>query len=349
MSTRDDPGRNHHDATLASEHHLLLGGAGFLGRNLTQVLLDRGASVTVVDNLVTGRLDNAYAFRNRVRYSFIYGDGAHTLRGDKRPTQAVDVVWQLAALASPAHYFNRPVETAWAGSEVHRAALEFAAEHVARVVYFSSSEMYGNPEVHPQPETYLGRLDPWSPRAPYDLSKAYGEMLCEVFLKKYGLDIRVVRLFNVYGPHMAIGDGRMIPAFLSAAIRGQALPLHGSGDQKRSMSYVDDVMNGLLRLASIDRGLIPWPPVFNIGNPDERTVREVAEACWHAVHGPDVAPKFLTLPTNPGDPTRRCPDIKKAVEILGWAPSTPLEEGLRRTATWMADAMSSTHGKNLGT
>lgn len=320
-------------------HNVVLGGAGFLGTHLCRRLLRDGASqVTCIDSLVTGSLRNVREHAGASAFRFIHGDGADVLRNQYLGDD-VAAVWNLAALASPVWYFNRPLETAWAGAEVHRAAMEFAVARGARFLFTGTSETYGDPQVHPQPESYWGNVNPCGPRACYDESKRYGEMLTSVFFRQYGLDARIARLFNTYGPTMALDDGRMIPAFLAAAIRGVAMPLHGDGSQTRSLIYVDDMIEGLVRLMDVDEDKLPDPPVVNLGNPHETTVREVAERCWAAIHGAGIEPALVVTKRHPDDPNRRCPDIGRAKELLGWEPEVKLEEGLKRTAEWFRGRM----------
>jgi len=324
-----------------TEIHVVTGGAGFLGAHICRAILSQASKEVVVicvDNLVTGSMANIRDLLDGPRFRFVLGDAAVALPGGAVvPPGRVTHVWALAALASPRAYFARPMETAWAGAEAHRRTLEFAAAHGARVLYTSTSEVYGDPEEHPQSETYRGNLDPVGVRACYDESKRYGEMIAAVFYREHGLDVRIARLFNVYGPGMAQDDGRMIPAFICAALRGAPLPVHGEGKQTRSLCYVEDAIIGLRALMDAPQSAfhsLPHGglPIINIGNPSETPVEAVARACWKAVREDD--PRIAYVGGNPDDPRRRCPDIARARKILHWGPQIDLTEGLRRTAVW---------------
>lgn len=315
--------------------HVIVGGAGFLGSHLCDAALQRGARVVAIDSLVTGSLDNIQHLLAEERFEFTRGDGAEAVRNLYLRGPGAVVFWSLAALASPVAYFTRPLETLWAGAEVHRAVLEAATDAGAKIVYASTSETYGDPEVHPQPESYWGNVNPLGLRACYDEGKRFGEAMSMVYRRFYGLDVRIARLFNTYGPRMATDDGRMVPAFLKAALLNEDMTVHDGGQQTRSLCYVDDLIAGLCHLADAPFSKLPDPPVVNLGNPTENTVREVAEACWKAAHGPDSAPKLHHTEGNPDDPKRRCPDITRARGLLGWEPTTPLGEGLQHTAEYL--------------
>ena len=321
---------------MGNERHLVLGGAGFLGCNLARALLARDDTVICVDNLITGGIDRIEALLRDARFKFIRGDVAEVLqRGD---IGRMDVVWQLAALASPVHYFKRPLDTASAGADAQRAALAFAADHAAKFFYSSTSELYASPDVVPTPETYVGRINPLSLRAPYDVSKAYGETVACIYARETGLDARIARLFNAYGPWCPLVDGRVIPAYLGAAMKGQGLPVHGDGLQTRSFCYVDDTIAGMLSIMDAPKRTfagLPNPPVLNLGNPKEVTMRALAEMCWAAVRQDPL--RIQALPENPDDPRRRCPDISRIRGLLGWEPQIPLAEGLKRTADWFQE------------
>lgn len=322
-----------------SQLHVVTGGAGFLGSNLCRALLNRGDRVIAVDSLISGGIDRIRDLLPRPQFRFIRGDAAAVLRdGGVVPHQErVHAVWALAALASPVQYFKRPLEAAWAGADAQRVTLEFAADHAAIFFYASTSELYGNPDVVPTPETYVGRLDPQSLRAPYDLSKGYGETLAATFHRTVGLDVRVARLFNAYGPGMPPSDGRVVATYLQAAIAGTALPVQGTGMQTRSFCYVDDTVCGILALMDLPVATYTYggrrPAFINIGNPAEVTMAKLAEYCWRTVR--DGNPKIAALPPHPDDPARRCPDITMAREVLRWDPAVELFEGLRRTAEWL--------------
>ena len=311
------------------------GGAGFLGSTLCRALLDKGHEVICVDSLVTGGIDRIEDLLPHPHFKFIRGDAAGVLP-KLQVNGRVYGVWALAALASPVHYFKRPLEAAWAGADAHKATLDFAADRAARVFYSSTSELYSNPDVVPTPETYIGRINPMSLRAPYDVSKAYGETLCAIYARTAGLDIRIARLFNAYGPSMPRSDGRVVCAYLGAALKGESLPIHGDGQQTRSFCYVSDTILGMLAFMDAPREvLLPAgvPPIINIGNPGEVTMEDLARMCWRSVR--KAEPQIARRPENPDDPRRRCPDVTRAREILRWSPKVSLEDGLRQTADWL--------------
>lgn len=323
---------------LLMDVNVVTGGAGFVGSNLCRVLLDRGALVICIDNLTTGGLDRIRDLMPRKDFRFIRGDATAvlpTLKGER-----VTHVWALAALASPVHYFRNPLATAWAGAEAQRATLEFAADHAARFFYSSTSELYSGAGDPPFAEDRVGALNPMSLRSPYDVSKLYGEVLCAIFFRECGLDVRIARYFNLMGPGMPISDGRVVPAFLGAALRGDPVPVHGTGGQTRSFCYISDGIAGSLALmdASIEtfRGLLPDPPIVNIGNPVETTMKGLAAACWAASR--EGEPKLAYVQGHPDDPPRRVPDITRARELLKWEPKVGLDEALRRTASWLREA-----------
>lgn len=317
--------------------HVVVGGAGFLGSHICDAIMARGGSVVCVDSLVTGSLANIRHLLGGDGFRFERGDGRSVLdalRQDRGLRPAT--VWSMASLASPVAYATRPMETLWAGSEVHRACLEMAADHGARVVYTSTSEVYGDPEVHPQTEGYRGSVATTGPRSQYDEAKRFGEAMAMVYLRTLGLDVRIARIFNTYGPRMAMDDGRMVPAFLLAALRGAPMRIQGDGSATRSLCFVDDMVDGLMRLCAADLAAIPSPPVVNLGRPDERAVAEVAKLCSDAMHGEGGRHRVVMVEAAQDDPRRRCPDISLAQAVLsGWRPDIALEEGLRRTAAWL--------------
>lgn len=317
---------------------IVTGAAGFLGANLCRALLSRGARVVCIDNLVAGSLRNLAELQADPHFEFRRGDAAEILaRGGKYGSERASVVWAMAALASPVAYFAKPLDTIWAGADAQRVALEFAADAGARFMAFSSSEVYSTAPANkiPTPETYVGNVNSMGLRAPYDIGKLYIEALSMVFARSCGLDVRIVRPFNVYGPFSKLDDGRMVPAFLRSAMRGEPLVVHGDGAQTRSLVYVEDFIDVLLRVAAVPAAKIDREfPVYNLGNPDERSVMDVATACWRAVHGPSAAPKIKSAPRPPGDPDRRCPDVSRAVALTDWRPRTTLEDGVAKTLTW---------------
>ena len=324
---------------MADERHLVLGGAGFLGCNLARALLARGDTVVCVDNLVTGGIDRIEALLRDARFKFIRGDVAEVLH--RGVVERVDVIWQLAALASPVHYFKRPLDTASAGADAQRAALAFAADHAAKFFYSSTSELYSNADVIPTPETYIGRINPLSLRAPYDVSKAYGETIACIYARETGLDTRIARIHNSFGPWMPASDGRVVAAYIGAAVKGQPIPLHGDGLQTRSFCYVDDPIGGMLAIMDAPKRTfagLPNPPVLNLGNPEEITMKALAEMCWAAVRQDPL--RVQALPENPDDPRRRSPDITRIHTLVGWSPKVSLAEGLKRTANWFLHGLT---------
>ena len=303
---------------------LVAGGAGFIGSNLSRTLLDRGHQVVCVDNLVTGTRANIAELEDDPAFTFIEADVAET------PMLEVDRVLHLASPASPVDYDRLPLETMAANSLGTWRLLRIASEVGAGMTFVSTSEVYGDPLVHPQPETYWGNVDPVGPRSCYDESKRFGEALVFSMRRTTGVRANVVRLFNTYGPRMRRDDGRVIPELLSAALEGRPLDLHGDGTQTRSFCYVDDLVNGLLHVV-----LDPSADgeIFNVGNPEEVTILELAEEIRRVVR-PDAPIRFI--PARQGDPTRRKPDITKIRQHYHWTPRVSLAQGLRFTAEWFA-------------
>ena len=299
-------------------HAVVLGGAGFLGSHLCDYLLRSGYSVTCVDNLETGGLQNIDHIRDR-RFSFVNHDVIEHID----VSGAVDVVFHLASPASPIDYLRLPLHTLKVGSYGTHNALGLAKAKRARFLLASTSEVYGDPLVHPQPETYWGNVNPIGPRGVYDEAKRYAEALTMAYHRQQGVDTCIVRIFNTYGPRMRPHDGRAIPTFMRQALAGDALTVFGNGSQTRSFCYVDDLVRGLVLLAESDEHL----PV-NIGNPEEYTLLELAEAVIETT-GSESPIVFEELPTD--DPQVRQPEITRARQILGWEPTVGLKEGLRRT------------------
>lgn len=301
-----------------SERFLVTGGAGFVGSHLCERLLERG-EVVCVDNLLTGARGKIAHLESRPGFSFVEAD---VVEGLSNVPGRFSGVFHLASLASPRHYLRHPVATLRVGSEGTRHALERAQADGARFLFTSTSEVYGDPLEHPQKETYWGNVNCIGPRGCYDESKRYAEALIVAYAAQ-GVDVRIARLFNTYGPRMSLDDGRVVPAFVAQALRNEPFTLFGDGSQTRSFCYVDDTVDGLLAL--YDKGdALP----VNLGNPAEITVREFAEAVKRASAATsDVI--FEPLPQD--DPTRRRPDIGRAQALLGWTPTTTLDVGLSRT------------------
>jgi nucleoside-diphosphate-sugar epimerase len=303
---------------------LVAGGAGFVGSHLCDRLVADGHAVTCLDNLVTGSRENVAGLAGNPRFTFIETDVAAA------PQMEVDVILHLASPASPVDYDRLPLETLAANSIGTWRLLEVARAAGAHLTFVSTSEVYGDPLVHPQPETYWGNVDPIGPRACYDEGKRFGEALVTSMHRVNGVRATIVRLFNTYGPRMRPDDGRVVPALVSAALAGEPLTLHGDGTQSRSFMYVDDLVEGLVLV-----GLDPASDgeVFNIGNSHEVTMRELAGEIARAV-GRELPIRYG--PSRPGDPQRRLPDITKLTARYGWEPRISLGDGLGRTVAWFS-------------
>jgi len=301
----------------------VLGGAGFIGSHLCERLLTDGAArVVSVDNLVTGHSANVRELVGRSGFEDVRADVCEPLEV-KGP---LDYVFNLASPASPVDYQQLPLETLRAGSRGTEHGLVLAEATGAVFLQASTSEVYGDPLVHPQREDYWGNVNPVGPRAVYDEAKRYGEALVSAYRRKRGLAVRIVRIFNTYGPRMRLNDGRVVPAFISQALAGEDFTVFGDGSQTRSFCYVRDLVDGLLRLAQSD----VEDPV-NLGNPDEMTILQFAEAV-RAAAGSGGRIVFRPLPAD--DPKQRQPDIGRARALLGWEPRVGLAEGLRETIAW---------------
>ena len=304
---------------------VVTGGAGFLGSHLCDHLVARGDEVIAVDNLSTGKTENIEHLLTTPGFSFVLADVVAEL-----PVSGpVDGVLHFASPASPPEYLSLPLETLDVGSLGTRRALDLALEHDARFLVASTSEIYGDPHVHPQTEDYNGNVNPIGPRAVYDEAKRFAETVTMTYRRLYGMPTAIVRIFNTYGPRLRPGDGRVVSNFLVQALAGKPLTVYGNGEQTRSFCYVDDEVRGILALFDSD----VTEPV-NIGNPREFTmleladlVREVTESTSPVVHEP--------LPE--GDPTRRRPDISRARTRLGWEPVVELRDGLARMRDWYVE------------
>ncbi|QBI54503.1 NAD-dependent epimerase/dehydratase family protein [Streptomonospora litoralis] len=305
---------------------VVTGGAGFIGSHLCERLLDGGAEVVCVDNFATGSAENVRHLAGRSGFSALEADVTLGLRVPGR----VDTVFHLASAASPRDYLRLPVETLEAGSRGTRNALDAAAEHGARTVLASTSEVYGDPLHHPQHESYWGNVNPVGPRSVYDEAKRYAEALTMAYHRAYGADVGIARIFNSYGPGMRPGDGRAIPTFIRQALAGEPITVSGDGMQTRSICYVDDTVRGLIALAGAD---ITGP--VNIGSPYELSIRRLAEL----VRGVCRSESPVVQVGRPADDPRfRRPDTTLAAQALGWRPRVPMEEGLRLTVEWFAAA-----------
>lgn len=303
---------------------VVTGGAGFIGSHVVDRLVASGADVLVLDNLRTGRRENLAHLGDRIVFRNHDVSEHIDVEGD------VDIVLHLASPASPVDYLRLPIPTLKVGSLGTHNALGLALAKGARFLLTSTSEVYGDPAVHPQPETYWGNVNPVGPRGVYDEAKRFAEALTLAYHRHHDLDVRIARIFNTYGPRMRVDDGRLVPSFLIAAEAGEPLEVHGDGSQTRTLCYVDDLVDGLLALLLAPATEDVHGPV-NLGGTDEvsvlefaRRVRVLAGSSGEVVHG--------DRPVD--DPQRRCPDLARARALLGWAPSTDLDEGLRRTLAW---------------
>ncbi len=298
---------------------LVTGGAGFLGSHLCERLLAEGMAVVCVDNLITGKTANVAHLVGRREFEFLRHDVSKPIE----VAGPIDYVLHFASPASPIDYLELPIQTLKVGSLGTHNSLGLAKAKAARYLLASTSEVYGDPLVHPQPETYWGNVNPVGPRGVYDEAKRFAEAMTMAYHRVHGLETRIVRIFNTYGPRMRLRDGRVVPAFVSQALAGEPLTVFGNGSQTRSFCYVDDLVEGIYRLLMSDES-----EPTNIGNPHEMTILEFAERI-RALVGSASPIEFKPLPVD--DPKTRQPDISKARRKLGWEPRVPLEVGLART------------------
>ena len=301
---------------------VVTGGAGFLGSHLCDLLRERDWEVVAVDNFVTSNADNLAHRADDPGFTLV----EHDVIDDVPVDGPVDAVLHLASPASPPEYLALPIATLEVGSVGTRRALDLARAHDARFLLASTSEIYGDPLVHPQPETYFGNVNSVGPRSVYDEAKRYAEAITMAYHREFGLDTKIVRIFNTYGPRLRPADGRVVSNFLAQAMEGRPLTVYGDGTQTRSYCYVDDEVRGILALLDSD-----WIGPMNIGNPDEFSVLELAQAVLD-VTGSASEIVFEPLPLD--DPVRRRPDITLANDVLGWRPEVDLREGLARTYEW---------------
>jgi dTDP-glucose 4,6-dehydratase len=306
-------------------HLLITGAAGFIGSHLADRLLADGHEITGVDNLLTGSRRNVAHLAGEARFRFI----EHDVTADLAWDGPLDGVLHLASPASPKDYLDHPVETLRVNSEGTRRMLELARQHGARFLLASTSECYGDPLEHPQRESYWGNVNPTGPRSCYDEAKRFAEAMVMAYHRKYGLRTNIARIFNTYGPRMKLDDGRIVPAFIGQALRGEPLTVFGDGSQTRSFCYVSDLVEGLRKLQKSE---VRHP--VNLGNPVELTVAEFARMI-QAQAGTALPVAFRPLPED--DPKRRQPDITRARQLLGWEPQVPVDDGLRRTIAYFRD------------
>jgi dTDP-glucose 4,6-dehydratase len=311
--------KNRRPSGSRSSTSVVTGAAGFLGSHLTDLLLARGHKVIGIDNFVTGTVDNISHLGGNANFKFIQQDVTEFIFLDV----PVDYIWHFASPASPIDYLELPIQTLKVGSLGTHKALGLAKNKGARFLLASTSEIYGDPLVHPQTEDYWGNVNPIGPRGCYDEAKRFAEALTVAYHKEHAVETRIVRIFNTYGPRMRLNDGRVVPAFISQALKRKPLTVFGRGRQTRSFCYVSDLIEGIYRLmmSSSDQ------PV-NIGNPNEMTMLEFAREIIRAT-GSRSKIAFKPLPQD--DPQQRQPDITRARKLLGWAPKVTLAEGLKRT------------------
>ncbi len=303
---------------------LVTGGAGFIGSHLVDHYLASGADVVIADNLITGRRDNIAAHQDDPRCRFLERDicGLDHLDG------GLDLIMDFASPASPFDYLKYPIETMRTASIGTMSMLELARATGARILLASTSEVYGDPAVHPQTEDYWGNVNPIGPRSVYDEGKRFAEAITSAYHRQFNLKTRIVRIFNTYGERMRAGDGRVIPALITQALRGEPMTIFGDGTQTRSFCYISDMVKGLVRLADTD-----YAEPVNIGNPGEFTIGQLAETIKRLTNS---ASPFVHRPLPQDDPRQRKPDISRARKLLGWTPEVDLETGLEKVIAWFA-------------
>ena len=311
---------------LSPLRNLITGGAGFLGSHLVDRLMQAGEEVICLDNYFTGRKANIAAWIGHPRFELIRHDVTESIRLE------VDRIWHLACPASPVHYQHNPIKTAKTSFLGTYNMLGLARRVGARLLLASTSEVYGDPELHPQPESYRGCVNTIGPRSCYDEGKRIAETLCFDYNRMHGVAIRVVRIFNTYGPRMLPDDGRVVSNFIVQALRGAPLTLYGEGSQTRSFCYVDDLVDGLIRMMNSDH----MGPI-NLGNPHEFSIRQLAEMVRAKIN-PDL--QLIQRPLPADDPLQRQPVIALAMQELGWQPSIDLEQGLDATIAYFRQALA---------
>src|SRR5574341_661690 len=298
---------------------LITGAAGFLGSHLSDLLVSQGHQVVGMDNFITGRPENIAHLLGHERFSFVQYNVCDYLHVDG----VLDAVMHFASPASPQDYLEYPIATLKVGAIGTHKALGLAKAKGARFILASTSEVYGDPLVNPQPESYWGNVNPMSPRGVYDEAKRFAEAITMAYHRYHGLDTKIVRIFNTYGPRMRINDGRAVPSFIGQALRGEDVTVFGQGEQTRSFCYIDDLVDGIIRLMLSDVN----DPV-NIGNPHEMTIEEIARTIIRMTGSKS---KIVHRPLPTDDPKVRQPDITRARELLGWEPKVLLEDGLVKT------------------
>jgi UDP-glucuronate decarboxylase len=319
--------------TTSEKNILVTGGAGFLGSHLCDRLIEAGANVVCLDNLQTGSLENIAHLRSNPNFEFVHHDVVDPYDFD------VDQIYNLACPASPPHYQADPIRTTKTSVIGAINALELAKRRKARIFQASTSEVYGDPLVHPQPESYWGHVNPIGIRSCYDEGKRCAETLFFDYQRQHGIDIRVARIFNTYGPRMDPNDGRVVSNFIVQALRGEDLTIYGDGSQTRSFCYVDDLIDGFVRLMNVAPA--PVAPI-NLGNPNEFTIKQLADKIQRSLKKVERI-EYLPLPSD--DPTQRRPDIRLAGELLSWQPNVSLDEGLTMTVAYFSDLLMSTSSR----
>lgn len=309
---------------------LITGGAGFIGSHLCERMLSEGHEVVCMDNLITGDLANVTHLWGEKEFTFVHQDVTNFIHVQGR----LDYILHFASPASPIDYLELPIQTLKVGSLGTHKALGLAREKNARILIASTSEVYGDPLEHPQREEYWGNVNPVGPRGVYDEAKRFAEAMTMAYHRSHGVETRIVRIFNTYGPRMRLDDGRVLPSFMGQALRGEELTVFGDGSQTRSFCYVDDLVEGIHRLLMSEES----DPV-NIGNPREMTIREFGDAVLKATGS---SSGFTTKPLPVDDPKVRRPDISKARAILNWEPQVELEDGLDRTAAYFKEKVAKT-------
>lgn len=309
---------------------VVTGGAGFLGSHLSDLLLSHGHQVIVIDNLITGSTANIQHLAGNPDFRFIHQDVTDYLYLEGK----VDFVWHFASPASPIDYLELPIQTLKVGSLGTHKALGLALAKNARFLITSTSEVYGDPLIHPQTESYWGNVNPIGPRGCYDESKRFAEALVMAYHREHAIDTRIVRIFNTYGPRMRLDDGRVVPAFVSQALAGKPITVFGDGSQTRSFCFVSDLVEGIFRLMNCTHPTANLP--VNIGNPHELTMLQFAEEIIRATHSKS---RIVHKPLPQDDPKQRKPDISRARKLLGWEPRVPLAEGLIPTIAYFQSCL----------
>ena len=306
-------------------NYLITGGAGFIGSNLVSRIINEATKVIVVDNLITGSNENIKKFDKYENFVF----HSHDIQNHFDPQENIDFVIHLASCASPVAYSNHPINTLKSGSIGTINALGIARKYGSKFLLSSTSEVYGDPKVTPQPESYWGNVNPVGPRSMYDESKRFAEAATQAYISEYSLNAKIIRIFNTYGPSMKLNDGRVVTNFIVQALKNQDITIYGDGSQTRSFCYVDDTVAGLLLALNYDK-----PEIFNIGNDNEITIKEFAEFIIEVTNSKSNL-VYKNLPQD--DPLQRKPDLTKSSKILGYEPLVSLEEGILKTINWVKE------------